>query len=340
MSEKRSIAPWKKAALRWGGSLMVLSLLFFLLRRHLPELLATVRRVPPGSWAIVLIGYMGAHFIGVSKWRLMVNLAGAEISWRVAARCYFAGLFANMFLPSLVGGDVVRAGLGMTVGKNRAGVLLGSFFDRSLDIVAMALVAGGGALLLPSALDADSRRVFWAVAGVFVLSTLTAFVALRLFPRRLPFRFRRKLVKARQAWRSMARRPQFVGLSFAFSTTMQVSFVTLMAVLSQLAGLDIPLHLWLFAYPLAKISAMLPVTQGGIGVREAALAAILAPFGAAPARTVAVGLVWETIVIAGGLLAGLLALLFAQDGQRLTRGERLVHSPISSGKQESAAGSR
>ena len=47
-----------------------------------------------------------------------------------------------------------------------------------------------------------------------------------------------------------------------------------------------------------------PVTQGGIGVREAALAA---PFGAPPAMTVAVGLVWETIILVGGLVAGVIS---------------------------------
>ncbi|PYU09947.1 MAG: TIGR00374 family protein, partial [Acidobacteria bacterium] len=56
-----------------------------------------------------------------------------------------------------------------------------------------------------------------------------------------------------------------------------------------------PLRAWLFAWPLAKLSALLPVTQGGIGVREVALAALAAPFGAAPVLTVAVGLVWEAI---------------------------------------------
>jgi len=44
----------------------------------------------------------------------------------------------------------------------------------------------------------------------------------------------------------------------------------------------VPLYVWLFAWPLGRISVLLPVTQGGIGVREAALAA----FGAAPVLTV------------------------------------------------------
>jgi hypothetical protein len=39
-------------------------------------------------------------------------------------------------------------------------------------------------------------------------------------------------------------------------------------------------------------------------VREAALAALLLPFGAPAALTVATGLAWEAIVISGALMAG------------------------------------
>jgi glycosyltransferase 2 family protein len=60
---------------------------------------------------------------------------------------------------------------------------------------------------------------------------------------------------------------------------------------------------------LAKLAALLPLTQGGIGVREAALVGLLSPFGAAPHLVLAAGLVWEGVVIMGGLLAGLTAFL-------------------------------
>jgi len=64
---------------------------------------------------------------------------------------------------------------------------------------------------------------------------------------------------------------------------------------------------WLFAWPLAKLAALLPLTQGGMGVREAVLVALLLPFGAASSLTLAAGLIWEGIIIAGGLISGLVA---------------------------------
>jgi uncharacterized membrane protein YbhN (UPF0104 family) len=76
----------------------------------------------------------------------------------------------------------------------------------------------------------------------------------------------------------------------------------------------LPLRVWLFAWPLAKLAAILPLTQGGIGVREAALVALLAPFGAPGPLVLAAGLVWEGIIIAGGSIAGAIALVLRRTG--------------------------
>jgi uncharacterized membrane protein YbhN (UPF0104 family) len=69
---------------------------------------------------------------------------------------------------------------------------------------------------------------------------------------------------------------------------------------------------------LAKLSAVLPVTQGGVGVREAALTALLVLFGVPAALAVAVGLVFEAVVITGGLIGGPVAVALG----RLPSGER------------------
>src|SRR4029453_5320720 len=89
-------------------------------------------------------------------------------------------------------------------------------------------------------------------------------------------------------------------------------------------GVHSPLSAWFFAGPLAKLIATLPISIAGLGVREASLAGFLAPFGAAPASVVAIGLVWQTIQIAGGLVGALILLLPARaiGGPRIRVGGR------------------
>jgi glycosyltransferase 2 family protein len=239
----------------------------------------------------------------------MVNTAGAGLNYFQGARCYFAGLFGTLFLPSLIGGDLVRAALAMRYGKTKAGVLLGCFIDRIVDFIALALLAAAGALLVPGALQPQSRRVFlWlafaALGGITALAIGLAAIPIR----RLSFRMRRHVISLRRAAGAMARRPAVGLAALSIAIVAQLSFITLNVVLADACGLRLPFRVWVFAWPLAKLSAAIPVTQGGIGVREGALAALLVPFGALPALTVAAGLAWEATSISGALLSGLFAL--------------------------------
>ncbi len=65
---------------------------------------------------------------------------------------------------------------------------------------------------------------------------------------------------------------------------------------------------WTFAWPLSKVISFLPISINGLGVREGALAALLAPTGALPATIVASGLVWQVVMFSGSAVGALLYL--------------------------------
>jgi glycosyltransferase 2 family protein len=309
---RNSQQKWPRAALQtllhYGGSALVLFLLF----KFLPgrRILHTLEELPARLWIFVLAGYLATHCIGVTKWRLMVNVAGSGLNWRQSARCYFAGLFGSLFLPSLIGGDLVRAGIAMRIGRSKAGVLLGSLVDRSIDLVALGLMAGVGAILVPGALDQKYRRIFLMLAGAALLGVAIVAAMAALVPvRRFSYRMRRRFVRLRRAAQSMMNQPGTLFAALSLGLTAQLIFISLNIALAEACGLHLQFRMWLFAWPLAKLSAALPITQGGIGVREAALAALLLPFGAPAALSVASGIAWEAIVISGALVAGLSSFL-------------------------------
>ncbi len=296
--------PW----VRVGGSLLILGLVLAFLPLH--KLEAALRRIPPGLWLWILVGYLATHVLGVVKWRLTLHVSNARLTFAQALRCYYAGLFGTVFLPSVVGGDIVRMGLAFRIERNRAGVLLGSLVDRLLDTLSLAVVAGVGVLLLPGALDPRHRRAFIELAVVFTLAFAGLLVLVRAIPwRRLPFKMRRVLVKVRLAARSMASQPQYVLVSLLLGIVIQTNLVALSALIAAACGLHVKFRVWLLVWPLAKLLALVPLTLGGLGIREAGLVALLAPFGAPPTLAVATGLAWESIIISGGLVAGLISFL-------------------------------
>jgi uncharacterized membrane protein YbhN (UPF0104 family) len=310
-SRKEYLRTAQQTLLRYGGSALVLYFLFRLLPGR--QVWRTLGLLPARLWVMVLAGYLAAHCIGVGKWRLMVNVAGAGLNVRQAARCYFAGLFGSLFLPSLIGGDLVRAGLALRLGRSKAGVLLGSFLDRIIDFAALTLLAALGSLLVPGALDARGRKIFLLLGAgaLIVVAAITSVI--KLLPvGRFSFRIRRQFVRVRRAGESMARQPAAMLRALSLAMVAQLVFIELNALLARACGLDLQFRVWLFAWPLAKLSAALPITQGGIGVREAALAALLLPFGAPAVLTVAAGLAWEAIVVSGALVAGATSLLIGR----------------------------
>jgi glycosyltransferase 2 family protein len=304
----------KHPLVRWGGSLAMLALLFTAL--PFADIAAAIRSVPPIVWPAALAMYMALHLIGVAKWRLLTNTAGAGLSFRTAVRAYYMGLFGNTFLPSIVGGDVVRAGVALRAARSKSGLVLGSLVDRLLDILGLAAVAGIGALLSPRALDGQSRRIFLTLGALLAVAAIGGLVALALFPvRRLPWKVRRKLVQVRRAVRATMRRPQALLGAFLLGMLLQTLLTVLNWWLGTVIGIEIPLYVWLFVWPLAKIAGLLPLTQNGIGVREAAQAVLFAPFGVSAAMAVATGLVFEVVIISGGLVGGAVAFLLSERGQ-------------------------
>jgi len=313
---------WRRPAVRLSVSAVILALLVIALPFH--DLVEALRRMPLWSWPVALVSYLALHLIGIAKWRLVTNTAGAGLPFRVAARAYYAGLFGNTFLPSIVGGDVVRAGVAMRAARSKSALVLGSLVDRVGDIVSLGAVAAIGAVLSPRALDDRSRAVFVSLGVMLAVAGVVGLVVVTRFPvRKLPFKVRRKLVHVRRALRATARRPQAIVAAIAMGMLLQALLVVLNYLLGLTIGIDIPLYVWLFVWPLAKISGLAPVTQGGIGVREAAQIVLFAPFGVPGAMALAVGLVFEAIIIIGGLAGGLIAFWLGRGDPLLPRADQL-----------------
>ncbi|HSC45680.1 MAG TPA: lysylphosphatidylglycerol synthase transmembrane domain-containing protein, partial [Candidatus Acidoferrum sp.] len=294
---------------RWLAALAVFAILFHFL--PVGPLRAALARVPPIRFGIILFFYLCAHTIGIFKWRMIVNAAGSRLDVPTSAQCYLGGLFGTLFLPSIIGGDVIRMAVGLRRSPRPAAVLAGNVVDRCLDVTAQATLVFLGLILLPGSLPAQfaalARRVLLIAAFVAIaLLILIATLRKPLLSGRSR-RFRRRLARFRYAFQAVRQRPQVVIFGWTLGVLIQGSFIVLNALLAISCGLFLPLRVWIFAWPLAKVAALLPLTQGGMGIREAALVALLLPFGATSALTLASGLIWEGVIIAGGLISGLAA---------------------------------
>jgi glycosyltransferase 2 family protein len=298
------VKPWAKAAVSIG----LLILLFVLLPWS--QVREAIGRLPPRVWAGVLGGFVLGHAVGVLKWRLFVNAAKGALGRVDAALCYGAGLFANLCLPSIVGGDLLRLGLAGKLTRRPEAALWGGIMDRLTDLLSLALLVTAGGLLVRTRVDGWMSQVLtvgFAVAAGLALLVLP--FAVRRPLARWPRRLRRPVGRGLVGLRQLRRRPGAAALGLAMSLGIQSSFVLLNAWLGRSLGIDVSLGVWFLVWPLAKIASLMPISLGGLAVREASLAALLLPFGVPVSLSVVCSLLWQTVLIAGGLLGGLVWLV-------------------------------
>lgn len=301
------MSPWLKAAI----SATLLALLLVILPWQ--EVREAIARVPPAVWLGVLGGFVAGHALGIVKWRLFVNAARAGIGGADAVLCYSAGLFTNLCLPSIIGGDIVRIALAGKVTRRPEAALWGGVMDRLTDLLALALlVLVGGVLARDHVQGWFAQALTVALAVGFGLVVLALPLVLRrplaAWPRRVRRPLGRGLVGLRRLWR----RPALALLGLGLSLTIQGSFVLLNAWLGRSIGIDVGLAAWFLVWPLAKLTALLPISLGGLAVREGSLAALLLPFGVPAALSVVCSLLWQSVLIAGGLLGGLAWLILGR----------------------------
>ena len=307
LQEKSRQKNWRGFAIRVAGSAIVLALLFYLLPRD--KLAEALNAFSIELWVAGVSTYLVLHLIGVAKWRMLINASGGDLSGAQAARCYYYGLFGNTFLPSVVGGDLIRAALAMRLSRHKGAVLVGSVVDRAIDSLGLATVAAVGALMIPMSLDENSRGIFWGFAALAATGGVTIVAVIMLMPvSRIPMKWRRRLVKGRQSFRLLAQDWSKMLFAFCAAIVLQVSQVLMSTWLGRLAKIfSVGFLTWLFVWPVAKLSAMAPFTQGGIGVREAVQGTLFIPFGVSMDKAVATGLMFQAIVITGNLLGGAIA---------------------------------
>ena len=298
---------WIKVAV----STTLLGLIFILL--PWAKVWEALRQLPPEAWVAVWICFILGHTVGVAKWRLFVNAGRASLRFADAAQCYSAGLFANLCLPSIVGGDVLRMAMAGKMTRRPEAALWGGVLDRLTDITALAILVAGGGLLARHQLPGWGQQLF--LVGM-VLAVAAAMISVPLVLRRpikkWPRKIRRPVARSLVALRQLRRRPSTALTGLALSVLIQSIFVLLNAWLGRSIGVDASLSVWFLVWPLAKIASLMPISLGGLAVREASLAALLAPFGVPLALGVLASLLWQSVLIAGGLVGGLVWLALSR----------------------------
>ena len=303
-ASKSGLVKW---ALRFAGSAAFLAVVFYFL--PLGDVVDAAGKLQPAIWFSALAVFLIGHIFASLKWRLLINADGG-IAPLTAVRAHFAGLAANLCLPGVAGGDVVRAGIVMRGANDPTRIAAGSLIDRLLDTFGLLIIASLGGVWAVGVGIFDGQ-----LAIVVAIMTLAAAAAIGgyLILRKAGIGAVQKITKKIDALiADFARQPLRLGGCLLLSIAIQSTFIMTTIMLARATVAEASAAQWFFAWPLAKLIAILPFSLAGLGVREASLATILGGFGADPAGIVAASLLWQSVLFAGGGIGGLILLLTAQ----------------------------
>ncbi len=298
--------PWVKVSV----SLLLLAAVVFFAFHYQEEkaqqMWSAVRALDATLWLGVWIAFLAGHTLGAFKWRFNVNLGEAGLARVDSVQCYGAGLFANLFLPSIVGGDALKAWLGGKLTGRLEACIFGGLTERLIDTLALLALIVLGALVSQATVDGWYGQVIQVGAIVAVVGAVIFLpLLLRMRLARWPRKLRRPISRMMVSMRRIARRPTAALGVFALSLSIQAWFVLLNAWLGRAIGIDVPLAYWFLAVPLTKAITLAPISFGGLGLREATLGGLLGLAGVAPAQGIAASLLWQSVVYSGGLFGGL-----------------------------------
>lgn len=253
------------------------------------------------------------NIIAAYRWHIFVRAYNPGVSLVRLFSFYLVGLFFNNFLPTAVGGDVVRSyDLYKYSGYGKVAVV-SVFMERLAGMSAQVLVAYMAVLIGYSYLR--EPLILWLVLGVTLAYILFLMVLVnhRMIALLLGLLARLHLTKAQHVLSEMYTlflhyRSSRQALVQATALSLLIVGVSILTFYLLSIALHLPMPIGYFALflPIMTIVSMLPISLGGLGVREGIGVFLFSRAGMAPSDAFGLSLGWSSLLILISLLGGVI----------------------------------
>jgi len=270
------------------------------------KLKTTFQSIPPLTAVLVALGYLTGQFLSSIKWWRIVRAGGITVSYPIALKAYFIGMFVNLFGLGMTGGDVARGILVANGLPLKTEGITSVVADRIHGLAVLSFIALATSLILGN--DHVPAYLILLLVGLLVgflmfwvvgpwLLTNTPVIS------KLPIASKLKQV-ARLFPRDLKTLATISALSFVFHV-LQISLHMVMAVG---VGASIPWTTLFVVIPFVNIASSLPISWNGLGVRENSYTFFLTPLLLSNEQAIAFGAMWFFAVTVSSAIGGVVAL--------------------------------
>ncbi len=291
--------------------------MWLLHRVCLEEVAAALRTSQWWLFALSTLILCAWQIVAACRWAII--LAAAQIRPPLARLLYWymTATFFNMFLPTALGGDVVRIyQLAKNTGRS-ADAAASVVMERILGFLAltgMAVVA----LLLSSKARQEPTLYLGVVAGAGAYAVVLVALFHRGFGRMTVRLFRRlglprlgeQAERGYAALYALQEHERTILLAFLISLVFQAVGIVCTYLVGLSLGLNVSLSYYFGSVPIIWLLTMLPISINGIGVREGGFVLFFTAAGVSTADALLLSFLTFAQLLVIGLLGGALYLIY------------------------------
>jgi len=280
--------------------------------------------------------FLVINFVLLLRWFIYVRGLKLRAPFGLVTRYFFIGLFGNLFLPSAIGGDIIKIYGLCKSSDEKPKVVASVLLDRLSGFASIVIVAVLAYIFAANLLD--NKAILFSIIALALLSIHTAVV---LFNEKVysfycrVFGFWPKLQKSlMQMHYDIALlkgdyKPvyQSVGLSCLNQVMLAFQFYFTAKALH----VDVAIQYWLIFVPLICVAATVP-SIGGLGVREFGVKTLLGLVGIEAGVAVSISLLSFIFMVLVGLIGGVVYVT------SLSAGRIQYHEPNAGADPEEAGG--
>jgi uncharacterized protein (TIRG00374 family) len=290
-----------------------LGLLAFLLSRTDAEkILFYIRTVKPQYFLTAIFLFLFVMSLGFIRWVELLKAVKQDLPLKRILISYCGGLFFNVFLPSSIGGDIVRTADLALHTKDSSSILASVFIDRISGFVGLVSVGFIGFFL---GHFLGFNYSFQLLLIILFFTAILVFIFVVLFSKRV-FNLARKIVIFNFLRDYLARFHDschaFRYKKAALAKAILLSFLLqgIYSVVFWLVGLSLGINLnlihYLFFVPIISTITILPISIGGLGLRDNAGVVLFGTLGVAADRVVAMTLLNFSFLFFIGIVGGVI----------------------------------
>ena len=250
-------------------------------------------------------------FLGIARWNVLLKTLRKDLSfWRIVAS-HCGGLFFNVFLPSTIGGDIARTvDLSMQT-KDGSAIFATVFLDRLCGFLALVLISlSGFAYGYFSGLINDFRLLVF----ILILAAIVICAFLLVFSKRV-FNLLNKIIKFKalrkyfskfhECCHSFRYQKKAMIKTIILSLILQGLFSVVVYFIGMSLGIKLCVVYYLILIPITNAISFLPISLGGLGLRDNVAVVLFSPFGVVSDKVAAMTLLIFAFIFFIGIMGGI-----------------------------------